>query len=496
MARLPDASILKKTIRGAGWTIAWRVATRLLGTINTLILARLLLPGDFGLVALATGFAQTILAFSSLGVTEAVIRAKSQTRELYDTAFTLNVIRGAVTSLVVILCAYPVAGFFNDARLAPVLLVIAACYFVSSCENIGTVEYFRDFAFNKEFRLRLLPRLAGVAVTIGTGLAWRDHWALVAGIATVQILGTAMGYAMHPYRPRLGLKAWSQLAGFSFWSWAIAVATMIRDRVDAFVVGRVLGLTQLGIYTLGSEIATMATYELAAPVGRASFAGFAAESRAGQETSGTYLRILASVTLVLLPIGAGVSLVAGPLVEILFGEKWALAADVVRVLGLAGVASALGTITSSLLTVHGILRPGFVIIVMSAGLRAAGAIVLVHLFGLAGAALAQAVAFLVENVAFLAVAFRRFDIRARDFLAMIWRGLLATSAMAAVLLGAHFGEDTMAPVRSLLEAVPLGAMIYGAVLLGTWMASGRPAGAEADLLELARRVAGGLRMRR
>ena len=487
---MSDGSILKKTVRGAGWTVAWRLATRLLGTVNTLILARLLLPGDFGLVALATGFAQTILAFASLGITEAVIREPAPTRALYDTAFTLNIVRGLVTSLAIVLCAYPVAAFFSDARLAPVLLALAACYFVSSAENIGTTEYFRDFAFDKEFTLRLLPRLAGVIATIAAGVAWRNHWALVAGIATGQVLGTAMGYVMHPFRPRLSLRAWRQLAAFSFWSWAIAMAVMVRDRADTFVVGRFLGLPQVGVYTVGCEIATMVTYELAAPVGRASFAGFAAESRAGQDTAASFLRILASVTLIVLPAGAGVSLVAGPLVTLLFGAAWLPAAEIVRILGFVGVGSALGTIVSSLLTVHGILRPSFGILVLSMAVRGVGALIMVPFLGLLGAALAQALASIIENTALLAVAFQRLRITAVDFLALIWRGLAATAAMAALLLGTGLGTGTTDPVWTLLPAVTAGAAIYGFVLLGFWLASGRPDGAEADLLALARRVTG------
>ncbi len=483
---MSDTSILKQTVRGAGWTVAWRVATRLIGTVNTVILARLLLPGDFGLVALATGFAQTILAFSSLGVAEAVMREHAPSRDLYDTAFTVNLLRGAALALAIALAVWPVAAFFNDARLAPVLLALGACHFVSSCENIGTLEYFRDFAFDKEFRLRLIPRLAGVVATIGCALIWRNHWALVAGIATGHVLGTAMGYAMHPYRPRLTLCAWRQIAGFSFWSWAIAVAIMIRDRIDGFVVGRYMGMTQVGIYTLGGEIATMATYELAAPVGRACYAGFAAESRAGAASSASYLRILASVTVVVLPVGVGVSLVAEPLIALLFGEKWMEAVAVARVMGVAAIAAALSTIPATLLQVHAALRPIFMAVAVAFLIRAIGSLASIGSWGLTGAAMAQAVAYRVEYGMLLAVVFRRFDGRPTDLLALVWRSLLATGAMAAVLLAAGLADGSGRPIRELAQAVSAGGAVYTIALLGAWLACGRPAGAEADLLTLAR----------
>jgi O-antigen/teichoic acid export membrane protein len=144
-------------------------------------------------------------------------------------------------------------------------------------------------------------------------------------------------YLMHPYRPRLGLAAWRQLASFSIWSWAISIAIMIRDRVDEFVIGRLLGIAQVGVYSVGAEIGLTPTYELAAPLSRACFSGFASAIRSDADIVSTYLRILASVMLVVLPIGTGLTLVAAPLVILAFGPAWSGAINVVRILGVSGV---------------------------------------------------------------------------------------------------------------------------------------------------------------
>jgi lipopolysaccharide exporter len=489
-------SILTKTARGAGWMIGWRALTRVLGLASTLTLVRLLVPDDFGLVALATGFSQGILALSALGIDEAVIRQRSATREVYDTAFTINLIRGLATALMVAACAWPVSAFFNEPRLTPILLVLAACGLVTSFENIGTIEFRRDFLFGKEFRLLLFPRLSAVAVTIVAAVVWRSYWALIAGIATGQILEIVMGYYLHPYRPHLGLAAWRQLAAFSFWSWAISVAIMIRDRVDGFVIGRLLGVAQVGVYSVGAEIGLTPTYELAAPLGRACFPGFAAAMHHETEVASTYSRILASVILVVLPIGTGLSLVAAPVVMLAFGPAWFAATGVVRILGLSGVVLAPGLVTAMLLSAHALLRPAFLVNMMSMAVRAISALLLVSLFGLIGAAGAHALTIVVENVAYMIVAFRRFQIRTTDVLLLIWRGLLATLAMAAALTLGGLGNDTAAPAQSLGIAVAVGGVVYGGVLLGTWLLCSRPQGAEKDLLALARRVVTVLGMRR
>jgi O-antigen/teichoic acid export membrane protein len=463
--------------------------SRVLGFANTLILARLLVPGDFGLVAIATGFSQSIQAFSSLGIDEAVIRQKSASRATYDTAFTINLIRGVATAVIVALCSWPMAQFFGDSRLVPVLWALAGCSLVTAFENIGTIEFRREFNFEREFRLLLLPRIASVTVTIVAGLIWRSHWALVAGIATNQILGIGLGYVMHSFRPRLGLSAWRDLAGFSFWSWAIGIATMVRDRVDSLVIGRFLGMAQVGTYSVGAELATLPTYELAAPLARACFPGFAAAARSGTGAEASYLRILASVSLVMLPAAAGIALVAGPATVIALGQGWDGAATVMRIMGFPGSLVALGFVSSTFLSAHGLLRQGFVISLLSMAVRTVAAITLVSQFGLIGAAAAHALTLAFENLSYMVIAFRRFAIPPMDLLRQVWRGALATAAMAIVLLATGLGADIDNPLRSLIEGMATGAAVYLVVLFGLWLACGRPSGGESDLMALVSRVA-------
>ena len=338
-------SILAKTARGAGWVIGWRLVTRSLGLISTLFLVRLLHPADFGLVTLAMSFGQAIDSLSSLGVEEAVIREKHPTRDLYDSAFTINVIRGFATAVVVALAAWPVARFFGDERLFPVMLVLAAGSLVASFENIGIVDFRRDIAFQKEFVLMSLPRLVSIVVAITLAFVLRSHWALVCAIMTSITLRVGLGYVMHPFRPWFRLRAWRQIAGFSFWSWLISLTSLLRDRCDSFVIGRVFDITQVGIFSLGTEIATLPTTELISPLSRACFSGFASvrSSDSSQaDTAQAFLRVIGSTALIALPAGVGISLVADPIVKLAFGPGWGGATVVIQVLGVAMTTMVLG----------------------------------------------------------------------------------------------------------------------------------------------------------
>jgi lipopolysaccharide exporter len=203
---------------GAGWIIAWRMATRNLGLISTLILVRLLQPADFGLVALAAGFIASVDALSAIGVQDALVRARSLDRDLYDTGFGLSVLRGLLTAAVIAAIAWPVGDFFNDFRLSVVMLALSVGTVISAFENIGIIDFRRDLTFRKEFHMQLWSRVAGVVTTIAIAAVWPTYWALVAGILVNRVARLVQSYVMSPYRPSFTLRAWRQIIGFSMWT--------------------------------------------------------------------------------------------------------------------------------------------------------------------------------------------------------------------------------------------------------------------------------------
>lgn len=496
-AAAAERSVLVRTAIGTGWIVGWRMATRLLGLCSTLILVRLLAPADFGLVALATSFVIAVDTLSTLGIHEALVREPAPTPAMYDTAFTMTALRSVVTALLIAAAALPIAGFFAEPRLAQVLWALSAGVLIEGAGSIGVVDFRRDMVFAKEFRLLILPRTVSILVTITAAATWHSYWALIAGILSGHILRTVSGYRMHPWRPRPTLSAWRQLIGFSLWSWAISMAELVRDRMDTFVIGRVMRPTEVGIYAIGEEVAALPTSELVLPLCRACFSGFAAARRAGQDMGETFMRPVATTLLITLPAGVGISLVADPLVRLVVGEKWAAAIPVIELLGVAGALTVFGYVAATLLSAHAMLRRQFSITMICVVLRLALLIPLVGRFGILGAAIGTCCGLLLEHTLFMVVAFRRFGLRVAELAARTWRSVAAAAVMAALLVATGLGwtrteGDTALLVRSLIEAVVLGAAVYALVLLTLWRLAGRPPGAEADMLALTLRLVRGV----
>jgi len=486
-------SLLARTARGAGWVMAWRLGMRVLGLTSTLVLVRLLVPADFGLIALATGFVQSVDGLMSLGTDEAVIREAAPTRSVYDTAFTMNALRGLVASAIVVVAAFPAAGFFGEARLGPVLLVVALLPLLDGLSNIGAVDFRRNMTFHKEFALMVLPKLCGILAAIAAAFLLKSYAAMLCGMIVNRSMRMAMTYVMHPFRPRFGLRAWRTLVGYSVWTWLLSLVALLRDRSDSLILGRIGGASVLGFYSLGAEIAALPMTELIEPLGRSAFSGFAAGRHAGAALGDTFLRLIGFCALPALPIGMGLSLVAAPLARLALGPGWESAVPVLQVLGVAGTMLVFGHLSQHLLSAYAQLKPLVGITLGGAALRVALLLALVPAYGATGAAIAAALAIVAEQGTILATAMRRFGIGPGALAEQIWRPALATAAMVAVLWGTGLGwvpttaGNGLGPLAS---GIGVGAIVFASALLSLWLAAGRPAGAEADVLAAIRKIGG------
>jgi O-antigen/teichoic acid export membrane protein len=475
---------------GAGWVVAWRLATRNLGLLSTLVLVRLLQPSDFGLVALATGFIDAVDALSDICVQDALVRAPVIDRDLYDTGFGLSVLRGLLTAALIAALAWPIGDFFADGRLAVVMLALSAGTVMSAFENIGIVDFRRDLAFRKEFDMQLRSRIASVAITIAVAVVWPSYWALVVGILVNRTARLVQSYIMSPYRPRIALRAWRRIIGFSLWIWAQTMLNQVRDRSSSVVIGRLVGATQVGTFAVGFELGTLANTEIIEPMNRALFPGFASLHASDKGLGSMFLNAIGLGLLLILPAGMGISMIADPLVRLILGAKWVAAVPVVQITAVAVGMTMLTSASVTLLNVVGRLGDVFYVMVASTGVRVVLLLALVPGFGLPGAAAAIIAGTLVDLVLLLRITLPHIDVSIWRLGSCMLRPAIATLAMVLLLwqLGMAWTPGAgQNPVQIGLDIgirAGLGAICYGIVLVAAWMVAGRPDGAERHVLAM------------
>ncbi len=470
----------RRVAAGAAWMVGLRLATRVLGVASMLVLARLLTPEDFGLVALATTLAALLDIASDFNFDLAIIRDRRAGRPEYDTAWTLSLAKGVLLAVLLLALARPSAGFFAEPRLEPVLAWLALAALLQGLGNIGTVDFRRDLEIAREFRFHLYGRLAQFVVGIGLALLWRDWRALVAAILARRVALLVASYTMAAYRPRLSLARLGALVDFSKWVLANNALSFVRERVDALIVGKLAGPAPLGLYAIAQEIADLPTTELAQPIARAAYPGFARIAHDRPRLADAYLESLALVLVICLPCGLGIALLAEPLVGLLLGPAWLEAVPLVEALVLYGLMRAGSTITGPIYLALGRVRIEPVLLALYLAMLLPLLPLLVVRLGVIGAVLALSLCAAVNLALNLVIASRLLGLGAGRIAAVLWRTLLAAAAMAAGVAAAAAAVEP--PLARLVAGIGVGLPLFVASLLGLWWLCGRPAGAERTLL--------------
>jgi O-antigen/teichoic acid export membrane protein len=486
-------------ITGALWSIASRWGNRLLGFVNVAIVARILAPQDFGLLAITMLVVGFVEIWFSLGVESAVIQKQGDDRDIMDTAWTLRIIQGCLLGLILFLIAPLAATFMAEPRVAPLLRLIAVGITLSAFNNIGTVNWQKQLNFRRDFLVSLGAKLISVAVTIL--LAWwlRNYWALAWGILSGYVLGFVISYLAEPYRPRWCLRRWRDLLSFSQWTLLNSIIGYASFKIDEITVGRFLGSTSMGLYTMSSEVALMPTAELSAPVNRVLFPAFSALQSEPGRLAAACLNAVGMVTAITIPAGIGLALVAPEAVGLFLGAQWGEAAPLVAILALHGILRALSGAAYPLLMAIGQPR----------AVACASLVSVVIFLAIAGAALsvqagilvlawAKVVSTLAGGAMAWGFALRYTQITLPALLRTIWRPIAASALMAAALLSAQpfIAGWVQSPVLTGLPIkVVLGALVYTLASLALWQLSGRPNGFEQMALARTRQIGAALSAR-
>lgn len=473
--------------RGAAWMVLFRLFDRSVGVVSTTLLARLLVPADFGLVAMAMSVIAIIELATAFSFEVALIQKADPQREHFDTAWTLNILLATGCAIVTAALAFPAASFYGDPRLAPVILAVGAAWLVSGFENVGTVNFRRNMDFSSEFRFMATKRVIAFAVTITAALVFRSYWALVIGTATGRVVGVLLSYLMQPFRPRLSLACTRELFSFSGWLLANNVASVILSRVPHFFVGRVFGAQTLGAYTVGSEIAQLAHTELVAPINRAMFPGYARLVNDPETFRRVCVDATGAILLVVLPVSVGIAVLAEPMVRMLLGPQWSQTVPIIQVLAFSGAVSAL---TSNNMAAYLALgRPHLVTLILLARLALFGSLALLFVDNtqVLGVAYADLIAALGSLLVSLPILFSALKLRVRHYLATLWRPLLASGLMGGCLYGLmqqlRSDDSFLGAASQLALGIPLGALAYLAFLWLLWLAARRPESVEKQIAQ-------------
>lgn len=331
--------LAKTTARGTLWIYAALIIGKGLVFVSTIILARLLAPEDFGLLALGLITINYLDALKDLGVGDALIYKQEDPERAANNAFVVSVGMGTLLSLIAFLAAPLVGVFFEEPRVVPLVQVLAIKFLFSSLGSIHGTRLKKQL----DFRRRFVSEIGRSFVKGGVSvlMAWQGFgvWSLVWGQLAGEVASTLTYWWLTRWMPRItfDFKITKSLIIYGSQTILISVMSMIDDNMDYLVIGRRMDVIQLGYYMLAFRLPELIVINVCHVVSRALFPAYATIKHNAQALRSGYLTALRYISLITIPAGLGLFIIAPEFVRFFYTDRWSPAIPAMQCLSLYAV---------------------------------------------------------------------------------------------------------------------------------------------------------------
>lgn len=457
----------RMTARAAVWAFVSTAGTKLITLVGLALLARLLAPREFGLLAFAMTYIATAETIGDLGSGVALVYWPDRRDDAAQVTFIINAVSGLFWCVLTLVLAPFVANFFQSPAGTPIVQLLAISFILKFLGNTHDALAQKDLAFRK----RLLPDLGLAAIKAGIALvlaykgfgAYSLAWGHIAGTG----IRTLLLWIAIPWRPslRIPYDLFKPMLRYGRGIISVNVLSVVSHHADLAIVGRMLGVTALGLYQMATKIPEATIIVILWVTSKILFPAFSKLQAAGESLHRPYILATKYVAAVTLPSATGLAILANPAILVAFGPAWTGAAPIMAALAISAALRGIGTQAGDLLKAAGYTalhaRMSVVKMIPAVPLLIAGASTGDAMY--VGVALAVSSA--INSAIDIGVTSRVMHIPLREVARACLPSAVASAAMGVTLVAFLRWTGQMMPVAQLLGAVALGAIVYAMTLV-------------------------------
>lgn len=347
-----------KALKGSKWVLISTILSKSFQFLTTIILARLLLPADFGIIAISQIIIGIVSLFQDMGMTQALIQKKENIEESADTVFLFNIFWSLILYIAVFIAAPYIGAFFGNKEAVIILRVLCLSFFLQPFNIVFNAFIKKEFYFRSLLNITLLPTIFSGILSIILAYIGYGVWSLVLGILTGNLFSAILGWLSISWRPAFKFNMGIAKDMLNFGG-AISIQNVIiwfENTFDDILVGRRLGTSLLGVYRLGFNIAVLPATQIAGSINDVVYSTFTKLQDDKKELKRFFLYIIKYVSLITFPIGVVIFSTAKIFIPVMLGAKWNNAVPVIQLISLYGT---IGSVTFVIPTLcRAVGRPG------------------------------------------------------------------------------------------------------------------------------------------
>jgi O-antigen/teichoic acid export membrane protein len=324
-------------------SLAWMMCSQggyfVLQFSSSVVLARLLTPYEVGVYTAGAAIVGFLSVLQAFGLTLLVVREPVIDRHLSAGVFTINAVIAVILSSAIVALSALGGAFLHEPGVQRVMLVLAILPLIGIFEFLPAANLERNGEFRTIAVVNLLRAVAMTGTTVWLALAGQSYMSYPLGAVAASAVGAAgvMAAGRRHVSFRIGFTAWPQIIRFGLQQLSIQGVTALSSRASEFLLGRFLGLSALGLYGRASNLNNMIWSNIHMVIGRVLMVDLAQKKRNDLGVRQGYLRAIEMMTALMWPCFAGLGLLAGPLIRIIYGERWVAAAPPLAALSVAAM---------------------------------------------------------------------------------------------------------------------------------------------------------------
>ena len=452
----------QKTITGMGWSVISRLGTKSMELVTGIILARLLSPDAFGLIAMIMVFSGFANIFREMGFGAALIQKQDTTSEHHSSIFWLNLATGFFLTLLFIALSPVIANFYSEPLLIPVIILVSLNFLIGSVSVVQSSLLKKRLEFKRLALVELVTLLVSGAVGITLALLGFGVWSLAWQGVIATCITVILIWGISDWRPAMSFKwtAIRDLLGFSMNLIGFSMLNYWARNADNLLIGRFIGTSALGIYSRAYSFMLLPLKMVSRTIARVMFPAFSSIQKDKPRVAKIYLRVTTTIALITFPLMTGLWVVTEHLVLALFGSQWASMIPIIKIFAVIGMVQSIVSLNGNLYRSQGRTDLQFKVGLVQSILTVAAFVIGLR-WGTVGVAYAYGVYNLLATYPSISIATALVKLR---FVTII-RNLLGISICAAVMGVAVWLCGLWLPGNwphwgYLLFQVPAGLIIY------------------------------------
>jgi O-antigen/teichoic acid export membrane protein len=340
-------------LKGALILTITKLSERLLGLVSTLILARLLLPEDFGIIAVTLLVINFIQVITDTGGGLYIISKDEVDHQDINTFWTIDIILKLLVFFILLAITPIISGYYDDVRLLTLLPALALMIPIGAFTNPYLVILRRTQNYKPILKMDIIKKVLSISVTITVALIYQNYWALIAGHLTSNIVKLIYSFMIFDYRPKFTLVKFTEQWSFSKWMLAKGVLGYSRSQLDTFLVSSFYSPANLGGYHVSKYISNMPGTDAISPALEPLLASYSRNKRKPENFKHQVMLTLLVIMATAPPLATFMYFNSTAIVSLILGDKWLTFSKVFGILSLLVIPLAIGRVAGQVLTSQG-----------------------------------------------------------------------------------------------------------------------------------------------